>query len=89
MKWNNKYLVAFITSFLGIGVLSWYLFSLPRHDQYRVIGGAFVMVAELAIFLVTGLVLVFFPKTKSFGQGIFIGAAVTLVIGFGVCTATG
>jgi len=87
MKWNNKYVAAFITAFIGIGCLTIYMFTQPKHDQYKVIGGAFVMVAELIIFLVAGAVFVFIPKTKFLGQGIFIGAAITLVIGFGVCTA--
>ena len=89
MKPVNKYIVAFITSFIGIGCLSWYMFVEAKHDSYKVIGGAFVIVTELAIFLLAGLAFIFFPKTKPLGQGIFIGALITLIIGFGVCTAAG
>jgi hypothetical protein len=87
MKPVNKYIVAFITAFLGIGYLFWYLFVQSKHDQHRSIGAAFVIAGELGIFLVAGLLFIFFPRTKFIGQGIFLGTLITLIIGFGVCTA--
>jgi hypothetical protein len=86
MQRKNKYIAAIVTSLTGIGIISWYMLVKYRHDQYRVLGGAIVMLFEILVMLIAGLVLLYIPKFKSIGQGILIGMGITLVIGFGICS---
>ena len=86
MKWHDKYTVAFITAFLGIGCISWFMLVVFRNDPYKIIGGAFIMFFEMIILVLTALILRISQKTKPIGQGVLLGSAITLVIGFGVCS---
>jgi hypothetical protein len=84
---NKKYVAAFVTAFLGIGCISYFMAVVYKGDQYGVIGGAVVMVIEMFVLLITAIILYSSKETKAIGQGVFIGSAITLVIGFGVCSS--
>jgi hypothetical protein len=84
---NDKYIAALVTAVLGIACIFYFMAVVYKGDSYRSLGGAIVMVFEMVIMVVTGWILVSMKSTKPIGQGVFIGAAVTLIIGFGVCTA--
>jgi hypothetical protein len=84
---NQKLLATLITSVVGIGIVIYFAAFVYKNDHWGVIGIAVVMVVELFIMLVAGILLVFGQKTKSIGEGILLGALITLVIGFGVCSA--
>jgi len=84
---NQKYLAAFITSILGIGCIYYFMAVVYKGDNYAVIGGAMVMVFEMIFLLLTGVILFNIQSTKPIGQGVLIGSAVTLVIGFGICSS--
>jgi hypothetical protein len=84
---DKKYIAAFVTSILGIGCISYFMFVEFKGDMYRSIAGLVVMVMEMLVMLCTGIILVNMNKTKSIGQGVLIGTGITLVIGFGICSA--
>jgi hypothetical protein len=90
MQQKNRYTAAFITSLVGIAIISWFMFVVYRNEgSYKALEGAIVMVCEITIFLITGLTLLTMKKTRPIGQGILIGTGITLVIGFGICSAAG
>jgi hypothetical protein len=84
---NQKFWAALITSVVGIGIVIYFTAVVYKNDPWGAIGIAMVMVVELFIMLVAGILLVFDPKTKPIGQGILLGALITLVVGFGVCSS--
>ena len=84
---NKKYWIALLTALIGIGCIYYFMAVVYKGDQYRIIGGAIVMAIEMLIMLVAGIILFNSKSTKAIGQGILIGSAVTLVIGFGVCSS--
>lgn len=84
---SHKQLAAFITALLGIGCITYFMAVVFKGDQYKVVGGAFVMVIELLIMLITGIILVNIKKRKTIGQGVLIGAGITLLVGFGICSS--
>jgi hypothetical protein len=84
---DNKYIAAFVTSLLGIGCISYFMFVEYKGDNYKSLAGAVIMAIETVTLLLTGFVLVIINKTKTIGQGVLIGTGITLVIGFGICSA--
>ena len=84
---NKKYWIALLTAVLGIGCIYYFMAVVYKGDNYRVIAGAIVMLVEMIVLLITGSILVSISKTKAIGHGILIGSAITLVIGFGVCSS--
>ncbi len=84
---DRKLIAALVTSVAGIGIIYYYMSVVFAGDNYRAMDGAVVMAVELFILLIIGSVTVSNKKTKDIGQGILIGTATTLVIGFGVCSA--
>jgi hypothetical protein len=84
---DKKYIAAFVTSILGIGCISYFMFVEYKGDNYKAIAGALIMAIEMIVLLLIGLVLVSISKTKSIGQGVLIGLGITFVIGAGICTS--
>ena len=85
---SNKYKAALITSILGVGFIICYVsFDANRSIQYGILDVAIVMFFELLVMLVAGIFLICFKNTKQSGYGVLLGTAITLVIGFGICTS--
>jgi hypothetical protein len=84
---NKRYLIALITSVIGTGCIYLYMISVDKKAQYGILDVALFMTFEIFIMLMAGTILISSEKTKTSGSGILIGMAITLVIGFGVCTS--
>jgi hypothetical protein len=84
---NKKYLTALITSIVGIGIVVYCSTVVYKNDSYGVLGIAVAMAIELFILLLVGIGLLVNPDTKPIGQGMLLGALITLLIGFGICTS--
>jgi hypothetical protein len=84
---DKKYIAAFVTSILGIGCISYFMFVEYKGDNYKAIAGAVIMAIEMIVLLLTALILACMSKTKSIGQGVLIGTGITLTIGFGICSS--
>ena len=90
---NNKYIAALITSVLGVGCIIFFIAFVFKVDKRHAqtfglaLEIANLMVVELIIIFIAGIILLCFKDTRSIGYGVLMGAAITLVIGFGVCTA--
>jgi hypothetical protein len=87
MKKYEKYLAAFITAFLCIGYIIYYMTVEEKGSQYAMLGGAIVVVTEILVFGLIGLLLLPGRRTRSVGQGILLGTAVSFVVGFGLCSS--
>jgi hypothetical protein len=83
---NKKYLITLLTAIAGIGCIYYFMAFVYNNDKYGVIGGALVMLVEMILLIFTGAMFASFEKTRGIGQGILLGAAITFVIGFGICT---
>jgi hypothetical protein len=83
---SEKYWATLITAVLGIGIITCVM-VINIEDQWRALNGAVAMFIEISVMLLTALVLRTGEKTKPISNGILLGTAITLVIGFGVCSA--
>jgi len=87
MNISPKTTAIVLTSLTGTGIEYYYMAVVFRDDMYRVIGGASVLLMEIVVFSVIAVLLMIFEKTRQAGKGVIIGALITLVIGFGICSA--
>lgn len=86
MKSKETYIATLITSILGVGCIYYFMAVVYKDDNYRMLSGAIVMAVEMIVLLLAGIILTTTGKTKTIGQGVLLGSAITLVIGFGICS---
>jgi LytS/YehU family sensor histidine kinase len=86
MKWQ-KLIAVLVTSIIGIGIITYYMHVLHPNDNYAAMGGAIVMTIELLCMWLIAAILSSVKHLKEISQGIFTGSLLTLLVGFGVCTA--
>ncbi|MBC7872816.1 MAG: hypothetical protein H7Y01_02410 [Ferruginibacter sp.] len=85
---SKKYMAALISSVLGIGFLVYHIaVSSKDNRQYGILDTAMVLFIELVIMLIAGLLLLVMKDTRQIGNGVLLGVVITLVIGFGICSA--
>jgi hypothetical protein len=84
---ERKYIAVLVTALAGIGCIFYFMAVVYNGDNYRQLNGAVIMVTEMFVLLLLDLMMVADTKRKDIGQGILIGAGITLVVGFGICTS--